>query len=248
MNALVFAAGLGTRLKPWTLEHPKALVPVGGEAMLGRVLHRLAASGLTGRVVVNVHHFAQQVKDYLSSGDFGLDIVVSDESEQLLDTGGGMARAVELLGGPGEPLLVHNADILTDFPIEEMVAQHIDTEADVTLLGARRASSRQLLFDASGAMQGWENLKDGSVLPAGLDAHGLRPLAFGGVHILGLRAQKALEEYAGRQPGPVFGIMPFYIASCGALNIRAYEPSAPYMWHDTGTPEKLAAAEKEFDK
>ncbi|MDE6310550.1 MAG: NTP transferase domain-containing protein [Muribaculaceae bacterium] len=248
MNALVFAAGLGTRLKPWTLEHPKALVAVGGEPMLGRVLRRLADSGLVERVVVNVHHFADQVEDYLEATDFGLDIIVSDESKLLLDTGGGMARAIELLGGGGEPLLVHNSDILTDFPIEEMLARHIDAESDVTLLAARRDSSRQLLFDATGTMRGWENLKDGTVLPRGLETGELHPLAFGGVHILGPRAQSALKSYARRQPEEVFGIMPFYIASCGELRIRAYEPSAPYMWHDTGTPDKLAAAEKEFEK
>ena len=248
MNALVFAAGLGTRLKPWTLEHPKALVPVGGEPMLGRVIRRLAATGLVERVVVNVHHFASQVEDYLHGSNFGLDIIMSDESRLLLDTGGGMARAIDLLGGAGAPLLVHNADILTDFPIEEMLAQHIDTEADVTLLAARRESSRQLLFDSSGIMRGWENLKDGSVLPRGLDTAMLHPLAFGGVHILGARAQGTLEAYARKQPTSVFGVMPFYIESCDALRIRAYEPSAPYMWHDTGTPEKLAAAEKEFEK
>ena len=87
MNALVFAAGLGTRLRPWTLSRPKALVPVGGEHMLGLVLAKLASTAGIGRVAVNVHHFAPQVIDYLRSRDFGLDIVVSDESELLLDTG-----------------------------------------------------------------------------------------------------------------------------------------------------------------
>lgn len=249
MNALVFAAGLGTRLRPWTLEHPKALVPLGGEPMLGRVLRKLAASGLFDRVVVNVHHFSAQVVEYLSATDFGIPLEVSDESDLLLDTGGGLVRAIGLLGGPGEPVLVHNADIFTDFPLAEMATAHTDTEADVTLLAARRASSRQLLFDATGRMKGWTNLRTGETLPAGLDPATLDPRAFGGVHILGPRAQQTLVDYARRLgPAPVpFGITPFYIASCGELDIRAFAPVAEYRWFDIGSPEKLADAEKSLE-
>ncbi|MDE6276724.1 MAG: NTP transferase domain-containing protein [Muribaculaceae bacterium] len=248
MNALVFAAGLGTRLKPWTLEHPKALVEVGGEPMLGRVLRRIASSGVAERVVVNVHHFAEQVKKYLASEDFGIEVIVSDESSLLLDTGGGMARAIELLGGAGVPLLVHNADILTDFPLEEMLSSHIDSEADATLLVAERASSRQLLIDASGQMRGWENLTSGEVLPAGLDTRGLVARAFGGVHVVGERMQAALLERWEASGRGAFGVMPFYIESCTQFSIRGYEPSTPYSWHDIGSPEKLAAAEKDFKR
>lgn len=247
MNALVFAAGLGTRLRPWTLEHPKALVEVGGEPMLGRVLRKLANVQGLGRVVVNVHHFAPQIVDYLASHDFGLDITVSDESELLLDTGGGMARAIELLGGPGAPLLVHNADILTDFPLGEMLMAHTDSEADVSLLVAERKSSRQFLFDESGRLQGWENLKDGTILPDGLDAGGLLRRAFGGVHLLGPKAQEALLAHATAGGFRPFGITPYYIENCRTLDIRAFEPSSPYAWHDIGSPEKLAEAEKHFN-
>ncbi len=246
MNALVFAAGLGTRLRPWTLSRPKALVPVGGEPMLGRVLAKLASTAGIGRVAVNVHHFAPQVIDYLRSRDFGLDIVVSDESELLLDTGGGMARALEVLGDGSGPLLVHNADILTDFDLGEMIAAHAASGADATLLVARRESSRQLLFDASGRMRGWENRSSGEVRPAGLDAGGLDRKAFGGVHILGERACRALAARSRALGGAPFGVMPFYIDSCAELDIRGFEPAEAYRWFDIGTPEKLAAAEKSY--
>lgn len=246
MNALVFAAGLGTRLRPWTLSHPKALVPVGGEPMLGRVLAKLASTGGIDRVVVNVHHFAPQIIDYLRSCDFGLDILVSDESDLLLDTGGGIARALEVLGGEDGPLLVHNADILTDFPLGEMISAHAASGADATLLVARRESSRRLLFDPSGRMRGWENVASGEVRPPSLDTSLLERRAFGGVHVLGEKACRALAARAQALGGAPFGVTPFYIEECAALDIRAFEPSESYRWFDIGTPEKLEAAEKSF--
>lgn len=248
-NALIFAAGLGTRLKPWTETHPKALVPVGGEPMLGRVLRKLASmpEGTIGRVVVNVHHFASQVVDYLSAHDFGLDITVSDESELLLDTGGGMARAIELLGEDSTPLLVHNADILTDFPLMEMIVAHDRTGADATLLCARRESSRQFLFDNRMRLQGWENLSSGEVLPPDIDPSTFSQMAFGGIHLLDPRAQKLVVkrfETLGKRPFP---ITPFYVEHCRELYIDGVMPLESYHWHDIGTPAKLAAAESLFN-
>ena len=143
MKAMIFAAGLGTRLRPFTLEHPKALVPVGGKPMLRRVIEKLRDSGIT-RMVINTHHFADQIADYLRDNDnFGCDIDISFEPE-LLDTGGGLLKARPLLDdGTDEPVLIHNADILTDFPIKEMKHCFLDNEADVTLLVDRRDTDRK---------------------------------------------------------------------------------------------------------
>ena len=117
MKAVVFAAGLGTRMGEFTKSHPKALVEVGGRTMLERVLVRLRESGVR-EVVVNVHHFAEQIIEYLRANDsFGLDLHVSHERELLLETGGGILAAEKWLGG-NEPVIVHNADILTDFPLD----------------------------------------------------------------------------------------------------------------------------------
>lgn len=247
MRALIFAAGLGTRLKPFTLEHPKALVPVGGVPMLERVIRKLKAAGID-RMVVNVHHFADQIIGFLSANNnFGVDISVSDESGQLLDTGGGILAAREWLDA-GEPVLVHNADILTDFDISGMMRSHLEQRADATLLVAERATSRYLLFDQDLRMRGWTNVATGEVrmpcLCSERSAASLRRLAFGGVHIISPSVFGALEAYAGGVRA--FPIMPFYISECGSMVIGGYMPSAPYRWHDVGKPESLAAAEADF--
>ncbi len=241
MKALIFAAGLGTRLKPFTLEHPKALVPIGGVPMLERVVEKLKNAGIT-EMVVNVHHFSSQIVDFLrANNNFGVNIHISDESALLLDTGGGILKARQWLDDA--PFLVHNADILTDFPIEEMIQQHLSGKADITLLTASRSTSRYLLFDKNARMQGWENIKTGEVKPAGLSVSNLEPFAFGGVHILSPSVFPALEDYRQREGSEVFSIMSFYIDACRNLDIRNYQPSRPYKWFDVGNPEKLAQAE-----
>lgn len=252
MNALIFAAGLGTRLKPYTDSHPKALVPLQGEPMLGRVLTRLRSCPLPiHRIVVNIHHFPDQIRAFLASpkAQGRPEVEISDESGKLLDTGGGAAQAVRLLGGPGEPLLIHNADILTDFPLEEMLSAHLINEADVTLLvSAQRTSTRHFLFDSTGRLAGWENIVTGETRPQSLKedyaGKSLLPCAFGGVHILSERAQHALMEEA--PEGSAFSIVDFYIRHCRELNIRAFTPAATYQWFDIGTPEKLQLAETQY--
>lgn len=243
MNALVFAAGLGTRLKPWTDSHPKALVPVGGVEMLERVLRKLEKTGMFSRVVVNVHHFAEQVTEFLANREYGFQILISDERKKLLDTGGGTAVVIDLLKDLGEPLLIHNADILTDFPPEDMILDFTDSEADATLLCDERDTSRKILFDEDSKMVGWINLSTEEKKGV-LNSFATKALAFGGVHILGSRAQNLLLQYFFNQPSPAFGIMQFYIDNCHLLNIRAFTPQKPYRWHDIGSPEKLCAAEE----
>ncbi|MDE6126575.1 MAG: NTP transferase domain-containing protein, partial [Muribaculaceae bacterium] len=133
MKGMIFAAGVGSRLRPFTDEHPKALAPVGGIPMLRRVIEKMTEAGIS-RIVVNVHHFPQQIVSYLEENDnFGADISVSDESAELLDTGGGLLHARRFLDGD-EPVLVHNADILTDFDISRMARAHSDSGALATLL------------------------------------------------------------------------------------------------------------------
>jgi len=248
MRALIFAAGLGTRLKPFTFEHPKALVPVGGVPMLERVILKLKNAGID-KMVVNVHHFSDQIIDFLKKNDnFGVDIAISDESDQLLDTGGGILAAGKWLAADG-PVLVHNADIITDFDIRHMMRRHSDSGADATLLVAERDTSRYLLMDDASRMRGWTNIKTGEVRMPETESvetvAGLRRLAFGGVHVLSPSIFPALEAYAsGRR---VFPIMPFYISACDELRIEGYEPEGPYRWFDVGKPETLEQAEASFD-
>lgn len=247
MKALIFAAGIGSRLKPFTYNHPKALAPVNGVPMLQRVIDKLAAAGV-GEIVVNVHHFADQIEDFLrANNNFGLNITISDERSLLLDTGGGLLKAVDLLfDNDNEPVILHNADILTDFPIDEMLSQHLATDADATLLVAPRKSSRQLLFDSENSLKGWHNVATGEFRPeiTQEEAAKLTPLAFGGVHIVNRSILEPLRDYAARNGGNAFSITSFYLSASGFLTIKGFTPVKPFRWHDIGTPDKLAAAEQ----
>lgn len=239
---MIFAAGLGTRLRPLTSHRPKALVDVAGRPMLDRVMERLAAAGVD-TVVVNVHHFAPMVVDYINSHPcHGLRVLVSDESGRLLDTGGGINKAAHFLDGD-EPFIVHNADILSDVDLRAMLDTHTSSGADATLLVADRTSSRYLLFDTDNRLAGWTNTKTGEVKPRGLDPAGYSALAFGGIHIISPSVLKPLAAYS---VDPCFSIIPFYVDSVASLNIRAFNPDpSTYRWHDIGSVEKLRAAESD---
>lgn len=237
MKGMIFAAGLGTRLHPITLSKPKAMVEVGGIPMLGRVILKLKNAGIT-EIVVNVFHFPQQIKDYIKANDsFGVKIHISDETPTLLDTGGGILKASKWLEG-SEPILVHNADILTDFDISDMAAKHNDDKNDATLLVSTRSTSRYLLFDDDNNMRGWINKSSGEVKPLGLNVEGLNPLAFGGVHIISPSVLSDLAAYG----KDVFSIVPFYVDYCNKLKIKAYTPEQAYNWIDIGKPDSLAKA------
>lgn len=247
LSAMIFAAGKGTRLVPWTHHHPKALVEVDGVPMLRRVIEKLKDAGVC-RMLVNTHHFAEQIEAFLSANNnFGVDINISHEVE-LLDTGGGVCRALDLYGIDG-PLIVHNADILTDFPIDEMVAAHRSTGADAQLLVWMRQTKRYLYFDSSDRMHGWYNPLTGELrgpvvyLPS---TAGLVMRAFGGVHLLSERGQQEIAAYGNGRGS--FSIIDFYIDNCDRLDLRAFTPSEPFRWHDVGTPEKLHAAQVDFMK
>ena len=166
MKAMVFAAGLGTRLRPLTDNMPKALVPVGGVPMLQHVILNLKRYGFED-IIVNIHHFGQQVMDFLAeNGNFGISIHISDERGELLETGGGILKAREFFDD-GEPFLVHNADVLTDLDLSEFYKFHLHNSADATLLTAERVTSRYLLLDNFNRLNGWINVKTGEVKPAG---------------------------------------------------------------------------------
>lgn len=245
MKAMIFAAGMGTRLKPFTLEHPKALVPVCGIPMLQRVILKLKSAGVYS-MVVNVHHFSEQIVDFLKENDnFGVDIAISDESECLLETGGGLLKAKDMLIGD-EPIIVHNADILTDFDIRKMVDAHKKNNALATLLVSKRDTDRQLLLDDNMRMHCWTKLSTGQVLPESSYKADLQPWAFGGVHLLSPQIFDLLAEYADGQKSSSFSIMPFYISKCSEMVINGYSPEERYYWHDIGKPESLERAQRDL--
>ena len=217
-QAMIFAAGLGTRLKPLTDTMPKALVRVGGQPLLWHVVMKLKGAGYE-RIVVNVHHFAQQIVDYLKAQDnFGLDIRISDESDQLLETGGGIKKALPLFD-PTEPILIHNVDILSNLDLNAL-------PTDVPLLVvSRRQTKRYLLFDDDMRLQGWTNIETGEVKgPVANLSHlssllpPLEKLAFSGVHMFHPSLAHLLSEWPDRFP-----IMDFYLKACADHVIRGYE-------------------------
>ena len=179
MQAMVFAAGLGTRLKPLTDRMPKALVEVAGKPLLWHVLKRLEQAGAS-RVVVNVHHFAGQIISYLEEHSFALDLHVSDESSLLLDTGGGLKKASALFQ-TDRPVLIHNVDILSNV---DLTGFYQKAEGKTALLVSSRPSSRQLLFDVDMRLVGWTNLLTGEVKSPypDLDPDQCRRYAFSGIH------------------------------------------------------------------
>lgn len=237
MRAMIFAAGLGTRLKPLTDTMPKALVPVGGEPLLAHVIRKLVSAGYD-HLVVNVHHFPDQIIGYLQEHNFGVKIDISDEREFLLETGGGIAHARPFL--EGEPFLVHNVDILSNLDLEWFRAQH-RPDALATLLVSERETQRYLLFREDGRLAGWTNLATGEVRSPypDLDPSACRRLAFSGIHYMGTGIFQAFEALD--MPAR-FPIMDFYLKACDRYPIYAAVPSSLRLL-DVGKLDTLAAAE-----
>ncbi len=235
MKAMIFAAGEGTRLRQLTLKRPKAVVEIAGKPMLARVLEAVRPAGVS-KVVVNVHYLAEQIIRFLETNDFGLDISIADERGRLLDTGGGLLAARELLGND-EPILLHNADIITDLDLRLLKPQ-----AMATLLVQPRTSSRRLVFNEENMrLCGWINEKTGETKgnPSGL------PLAFNGIHVVSPEIFPLLSEYSKKIGSEVFSLTPFYVDMASVTEIYGQVIDG-YMWHDIGSAEKLAEAEKSF--
>ena len=160
MKAIIYAAGLGTRFKPWTDLHPKALAVVNGKSLLQRNIEYLQQYGIT-EVVVNVHHFAQQVRAAIAENSgWGSKILISDETDLLLETGGGLMKAKHLLEGD-EPFISLNVDILTNMNLGKLIAFHQQHQPLITMGITSRKSSRVLLFDESNRLCGWKNQQTG---------------------------------------------------------------------------------------
>lgn len=214
-QAMILAAGLGTRLKPLTDTMPKALVPVGGTPLLDINIRRLQAQGYN-RFVVNVHHFAQQIIDHVAQQDYAPLVYFSDETGQLLETGGGLKKAQHLFRDD-EPILIHNVDILDNVDYEWFARQHQPDE-DAVLLVSRRQTKRYLLFDNAMRLMGWKNLETGEIKSpyeyvrrTGLSQHSeqLNMYAFSGIHSFSPRLFSLMERFPDR-----FGIIDFYLSVC----------------------------------
>jgi len=235
MNAMLFAAGLGTRLQPITDKTPKALVSVAGKTLLERAVQLLAAQGVT-KIVINVHHHAEQIVQYVKSqGYFGLTIHFSDERNELLDTGGGLLKAAPWLRNDG-PFIALNADIITNIDFKKMMQTHLQHKALASLaVRDRPESGRQLLFDTEGLLGGWQNSKTGESILFKVE-NLLSPLAFSGAHIID---PEWFEQQTQRGK---FSIIDSYLQLGREMAIVAHQHNEDY-WFDVGSAEKLAEAE-----
>jgi NDP-sugar pyrophosphorylase family protein len=242
MKAMILAAGLGTRLRPLTNDRPKALVEVGGRTLLDITLARLREFGVR-EVIVNVHHFADMVVDYLSKNDnFGMRIEVSRE-EELLDTGGGLKKAgwffLEDSAGRDEPFILHNVDVISTIDLGRMVQFHNEHKALATLAVQGRKTSRHLLFDDQLRLCGRRTGHDG-VPELVRNCPQAQALAFAGVHVISPRIFDQMTEQG------VFSIIPTYLRLSAQGETIAGFPADEYEWRDLGRPESIAKAENEL--
>jgi NDP-sugar pyrophosphorylase family protein len=242
MKAMVLAAGLGTRLRPLTDDRPKALVEIEGRTLLEIALARLREFGIR-EVIVNVHHFADMVVDYLKAKqNFGMRIEVSRE-DVLLDTGGGLKQAAWFFqeDSSEEPFLLHNVDALSTIDIAAMVRFHDANQALATLAVQERKSSRYLLFDEQGQLCGRRfEREDRTELVRASEP--LQPLAFSGIHIISPRLLTMMTEHG------VFSIIDAYLRLAGSgEKLVAFRVDDAY-WRDLGTIESLRQAEKDLGR
>jgi len=236
---MIFAAGLGKRLRPITNDKPKALAKVHGIPLLEIIIRRLINFGFN-EIVINVHHFADKVLEFLESkNNFNIDLHISNEREELLDTGGGLKKASWFFDD-NKPFLVHNVDTLTDIDLLAYYNYHIKNEALATVLVRHRPGSRFFLFNEKMRLCGWENVITKERIMAKENFNHLEQIAFSCLHIIDPSIFTLIKEEG------CFSIIDVYLRLAKSHNILGYVDDKSY-WLDVGTPEKLKRGEKEID-
>lgn len=232
MKAMIFAAGLGTRLKPFTDHHPKALAEVSGKTLLEHAIRYLQRFGIED-VVVNVHHFAAQIEAVIEENSgFGSWVTVSDEREAVLETGGGLQKATWYFQGETD-FVVMNVDVLTNLDLGKMIEAHEQSEALATLAVMERNSSRQLLFDEHMILCGWTNNKTGEQ-KISREVRSLKPFAFSGIQVL---STEILDmPFQGK-----FSVIDVYLHFAKTKVIKGYDHTGN-IFMDVGKPESLEKA------
>lgn len=234
-KAMIFAAGMGTRLKPFTDHHPKALAEVNGKTLLERNIEYLKEIGVS-ELTINVHHFADQIIDFLKqNNNFDIHIQISDETDELLETGGGLVKAKNLIGD--QSFLVMNVDILTDLNLEDLIQFHYQYQPLVTLAVSDRESSRKLLFKKNRQLAGWKNYNTGEEILTTDEP--LKELAFSGIHIINPRIFEMMP-LSGK-----FSIMKTYMELMKTEEILGFDHSGSHLI-DVGKPESITEAELIF--
>jgi len=238
MKAMIFAAGLGTRLKPLTDTVPKALVPIDGKPLLEHIIIRLKAFGFN-EIIINIHHFPELIIDFpKQKNNFGIRIEVSDERELLLDTGGGI-RKTEWFFNDNKPFLVHNVDILSNVDLSLLYQQHLHYKPLATLVVNKRNTFRYLLFDEKMRLEGWINEKSGEMKPREFkNIEQYNKLAFSGIQILSPKVFELMRQFDNK-----FSVMDFYLSNAQQEMITGFIPEN-YNMMDVGKLDVLGDAEK----
>ena len=231
MQAMILAAGLGTRLKPITEELPKALVEVNGKTLLEIAIRNLIENDFR-RIVINVHHFADKVKEFLGNNTFAADIFISDESDLLLDTGGGIKHARKFFDD--SPILIHNVDIISNLNLKEFYQYHISDDSVASLVVSNRKSNRYLLFNEADILCGWQDVNKDEKIIVREDSK-LNQLAFNGIHILN---PHLIDSFPDEK---VFSVIKAYLKIAGTEDIHAYV-SNDIKWIDVGKVDSLQKA------
>ncbi|MEI7628063.1 MAG: sugar phosphate nucleotidyltransferase [Bacteroidota bacterium] len=243
MKAMLFAAGLGSRLKPFTDSHPKALAEVNGKSLLERNIKYLQKFGIHD-VIVNVHHFADQIVEAIQKNEgWGSKITISDEREEVLETGGGLKKAAWYFEGQKE-FVVMNVDILTDLDLSEMIMQHQQERPLATLAVTQRKTSRYFLFDWYSHLCGWRNVETGEEKPADLqtsveDYADLKMKAFSGIHIIDPFIFSLIHQEG------KFSMVDVYLDLMKKKKINSFDHTGGVLV-DVGKPESLVLASEIF--
>jgi len=240
MKAMLFAAGLGTRLKQETREKPKSLVEIGGKTLLQHSIEKLDKEGIS-EIVVNVHHFSGLMKSFLSDHDFGVKVTVSDETDELLETGGGLKKAAPLLESD-EPVVLYNVDILSNLNLKDVLEYHNKNNALATLVVRDRQTQRYFKFNSQNRLAGWVNKKTGETkVSIPCDFGDATSMAFSGIHVINPEILKLLPNEKR------FSITDWYLNLAQNHFIQGYFDTSS-LWMDVGKPEQLAEARKRFSK
>lgn len=234
MKAMILAAGLGTRLKPFTDKHPKALFLINGKSLLQRNIEYLKSFGVTD-IIVNVHHFANQIIDAIHENNgWGCNVMLSDETNEVLETGGGLKKAAHFFENDKEPFVLMNADMLTDLDINKMKNLHKKNNPLATLAVTERITSRYLLFNEKNILCGWLNEKTGEQK----GNNGVKK-AFSGIHIISSKIISLITEEG------KFSMIDLYVRLAATQQIQAFDHSNGKLI-DVGKPESEAVASEMF--
>lgn len=235
MKAIILAAGLGSRLKSMTKNKPKALVEIAGVTMLEMVIQKLKSNGIS-EILINIHHKGQSIIDFLKShNNFDINITISDERDELLNTGGAILKAKDFIAG-NEPVLVHNVDIISDVNIQDLLIFHLHNKCLVSLCVRKRDTNRMLLFDSEKNLVGWLNNSTGEQKWVTKKPNDYQQLAYSGIYMISPDFPNKITQKGS------FSIIDSWLEIAKTNTIKANIDYSD-TWHDLGTMERIKNAE-----